>query len=115
MVRGKYLRTTKPAAETGRPADLVNRQLTATAPNQLWVADLTYVPTLSGWVYVAFITDVFSRKIVGWQASTRMYTDLALDALRMALWARRRAGDDLSGRTHRSDSKNRSAWSFRMV
>lgn len=61
--------------------DLVQREFTATAPNQLWVADITYVPTRSGWVYVAFVLDVFSRMIVGWQTSTRLYTDLALDAL----------------------------------
>ncbi|MCD2130139.1 DDE-type integrase/transposase/recombinase, partial [Rhodococcus ruber] len=91
-VRGKWPRTTKPAPETDRPRDLVERDFTATAPNQLWVADLTYVRTQSGWVYVAFVLDVFSRMIVGWQTSTRMYTDLALDALKMGLWARRRAG-----------------------
>ncbi len=103
VVRGKYPRTTRPAPETGRPGDLVNRKFTATRPNELWVADLTYVQTLAGWVYVAFVTDVFSRKIVGWQTSTRMYTDLALDALKMAIWARRRAGEDVTGLTHHSD------------
>lgn len=71
-VRGKFPRTTKPAPETGRPADLVDRDFTATAPNELWVADLTYVRTAAGWVYVAFVVDVFSRMIVGWQTSTRM-------------------------------------------
>ncbi|MEF9412469.1 IS3 family transposase, partial [Rhodococcus sp. IITD102] len=83
--------------------DLVERDFTATAPNQLWVADLTYVRTQSGWVYVAFVLDVFSRMIVGWQTSTRMYTDLALDALKMGLWARRRAGQDVTGLVHHSD------------
>jgi putative transposase len=102
-VRGKWPRTTKPAPETGRPRDLVKRDFTATAPNQLWVADLTYVPTTSGWVYVAFVLDVFSRMIIGWQTSTRMYTDLALDALKMGLWKRRRAGQDVAGLKHHSD------------
>ena len=103
VVRGKFPRTTKPAPETSRPADLVKRDFTATAPNRLWVADLTYVRTDSGWVYVAFVLDVFSRMIVGWQTSTRMYTDLALDALHMGLWTRRRAGHDVTGLTHHSD------------
>ncbi|WP_204408817.1 IS3 family transposase [Brachybacterium muris] len=102
-VRGKCPRTTKPAPETGRPLDLVQREFTATAPNQLWVADITYVPTRSGWVYVAFVLDVFSRMIVGWQTSTRLYTDLALDALNMGFWNRRKAGQDVSGLIHHSD------------
>ena len=67
------------------------------------MADLTYVRTFSGWVYVAFVLDVYSRMIVGWQVSTRLYTDLALDALRMGIWRREHAGQDLSGLTHHSD------------
>lgn len=102
-VRGKYPRTTKPAPETGRPRDLVDRKFHATAPDRLWVADLTYVRTASGWVYVAFVMDVFSRMIVGWQTSTRMYTDLALDALHMGIYTRRKTGADLSGLIHHSD------------
>lgn len=102
-VRGAYPRTTKPAPETNRPADLVNRDFTATAPNQLWVADLTYIPTKTGFVYVAFVLDVFSRMIIGWQTSTRMYTDLALDALNMGLSARKRAGHSVAGLRHHSD------------
>ncbi|WP_183321429.1 IS3 family transposase [Flexivirga oryzae] len=102
-VRGKFPRTTRPAPETGRPKDLVDRQFVAAAPNKLWVADITYVRTETGWVYVAFVLDVFSRMIVGWQASTRMYTDLALDALNMGLFARRRAGHDVNGLVHHSD------------
>lgn len=102
-VRGKYPRTTNPAPETDRPADLVARDFTASAPDELWVADLTYVRTTAGWVYVAFVLDVFSRMIVGWQTSTRMYTDLALDALKMGLWARKRAGHDVTGLVHHSD------------
>ena len=95
--------TTSDGAETPRPADLVERQFVAEGPNQLWVADLTYVRTHSGWVYAAFVLDVFSRLIVGWQVSTSLRTDLALDALDMGLWARRRAGQDVAGLTHHSD------------
>ena len=101
--RQKGPRTTKPAPETGRPLDLVNRAFIASRPNELWVADITYVRTFSGWVYVAFVIDVFSRLVVGWQVSTRLYTDLALDALQMGIWARQHAGDDLAGLTHHSD------------
>jgi putative transposase len=103
-VRGKTKRTTIPADDPGsRPADLVDRQFTASAPNRLWVADLTYVRTWSGFVYVAFITDVFSRRIVGWQASRSLRTDLALNALEQAIWERNRAGIDLDGLVHHSD------------
>ena len=86
-----------------RPEDLVERKFVATAPNQLWVADLTYVRTHAGWTYVAFVLDVFSRMVVGWQVSTSLRTDLALDALDMGLWARQRAGQDVTGLTHHSD------------
>lgn len=101
--RAKGPRTTKPAAETDRPRDLVDRVFTASRPNELWVADITYVRTFSGWVYTAFVLDVYSRMIVGWQVSTRLYTDLALDALRMGVWRRERAGHDLTGLKHHSD------------
>ena len=90
-------------AETERPEDLVKRTFVATAPNQLWVADLTYVRTHAGWTYVAFVLDVFSRRVVGWQVSTSLRTDLALDALDMGLWSRQRAGQDVTGLTHHSD------------
>ena len=90
-------------AETERPEDLVKRKFVAAAPNQLWVADLTYVRTHAGWTYVAFVLDVFSRMIVGWQVSTSLRTDLALDALDMGLWARQRASRDVTGLTHHSD------------
>ena len=90
-------------AETERPEDLVKRQFVATAPNELWVADLTYVRTHAGWTYAAFVIDVFSRKVVGWQVSTSLRTDLALDALDMGLWERTRAGQDVAGLTHHSD------------
>jgi putative transposase len=103
-VRGKTKRTTIPADDAGsRPTDLVDRRFTAAAPNRLWVADLTYVRTWSGFVYVAFITDVFSRRIVGWQASRSLRTDLALHALEQAIWERNRAGVDLDGLVHHSD------------
>ena len=84
-----------------RPGDLVERRFRAVAPNRLWVADLTYVRTWSGFCYVAFIIDVFSRRIVGWRVSTSLRTDLALDALEMAIWARRT--EDLDGLVHHSD------------
>ncbi|WP_230883490.1 IS3 family transposase [Planomonospora sp. ID82291] len=103
VIRAKGPRTTRPAPETDRPADLVERRFTATAPNQLWVADITYIRTFSGWVYAAFVIDVFSRTVVGWQVATSLYTDLALDALEMALWKRRHTGGDLSGLVHHSD------------
>jgi putative transposase len=103
VIRAKNPRTTRPAPETDRPRDLVERQFTATAPNQLWVADITYIKTFAGWVYAAFVIDVCSRMIVGWQVSTSLYTELALDALDMALWRRRREGADLTGLVHHSD------------
>jgi putative transposase len=98
--RGKTRRTTTPQEGAARPADLVERDFSATGPNQLWVADLTYVATWSGFVYVAFVVDAFSRFIVGWQASWSLRTDLALDALEMAIW-RRQA--QLDGLVHHSD------------
>ncbi|WP_253820914.1 IS3 family transposase [Agromyces terreus] len=102
--RDKATRTTNgDGAETGKPADLVKRKFTASAPNQLWVADFTYIRTHSGWVYASFILDVYSRRVVGWQTSTNMRTDLALDALDMGLWERRRTGQDITGLIHHSD------------
>jgi len=87
-VRGRKRRTTIPAAVAARPADLVERNFQATRPNQLWVADLTYVATWAGFAYVAFVIDAFSRRIVGWRVSRSLQTDLALDALEQALYAR---------------------------
>ncbi|MEC5181529.1 putative transposase [Arthrobacter sp. CG_A4] len=101
--RAKGPRTTKPAAETGRPSDLLERRFTAKAPNRFWVADISYVRTFAGWVYAAFVIDVFSRRVVGWQVATSLYTDLALDALEMGIWARTRDGADLTGLVHHSD------------
>jgi putative transposase len=92
VVRGKARRTTIADERANRPADLVERDFTATAPNRLWVADFTYVATWSGVVYVAFVIDAFSRRIVGWKADTNMRTGLVLDTLEMALWSRDRAG-----------------------
>jgi putative transposase len=98
--RGKPHKTTTPDTSAAQPADLVERDFSATRPNQLWVADLTYVATWSGFVYVAFVIDAFSRFLVGWQAARSLRTDLALDALEMAIW-RRQA--QLDGLVHHSD------------
>ena len=97
--RTKRIRTTHPAAVSQRPADLVERVFAAIAPNRLWVADLTYVRTRTGFVYTAFVIDVFSRAIVGWVAAS-LHAELALDALEMAIWAR---GPDLPALVHHSD------------
>jgi putative transposase len=101
--RVKTPRTTVRATTPDSRPDLVQRAFTAPAPNRLWVADITYVTTLAGWVYAAFVLDVFARRIVGWQLSTNLYTDLALDALNMGIWCRRHAGADLSQLIHHSD------------
>ncbi len=85
------------------PDDLVEREFAAPAPNCLWVADITYVPTSAGWVYTTFILDVFHREIVGWQVTNHMRESLARDALTMALAAKYRAGEDVSGLVHHSD------------
>ena len=101
--RGRiWVRTTVGDDRLDRPADLVERRFRASAPNRLWVADLTYVKTHTGWVYVAFIIDVYSRMIVGWQASRSLRSDLAIDALEMAVHNRSR-NDDLEGLIHHSD------------
>ena len=86
--RGKGVRTTVPDAKAASPLDRVNRQFKAQRPNQLWVADFTYVSTWQGFVYVAFVVDVFARYIVGWRVSSSMQTDFVLDALEQALYAR---------------------------
>ena len=91
-VRGKTKRTTIRNDNAARPMDLVDRQFTALAPNRLWVADITYVATWSGFVYVAFVIDAYSRFIVGWRVSATLRTDLALDALEQGLWARKLDG-----------------------
>ena len=93
--------TTIPGELLARPADLVERDFTADAPNKLWISDITYVPTRVGFVYVAFVTDVFSRRIVGWRASRSLETGLALDALEQAIWDR--LDGDTTGLIHHSD------------
>ena len=103
VVRGKTRRTTIADAATDRPADLLERDFTAPAPNRRWVADITYVATWSGFVYVAFVADLFSRRIVGWRASTNLRADLAIDALEHAMWTRRRETAELAGLVHHSD------------
>lgn len=97
---GVKRRTTIPDPAAARPADLVKRAFTADRPNRLWVADFTYIPTWSGVVYVAFVVDVYSRRIVGWRAAAHMRTDLPLDALEMAIWTRDGKTDEL---IHHSD------------
>ncbi len=97
--RGKRCITTIPADMADKPLDLVNRQFTAERPDQLWVADITYVATWSGFIYVAFVVDVFSRRIVGWRVLKSLQTDLVLDALEQAVWARGKP----QGVTHHSD------------
>lgn len=99
VVRGRRQKTTIPDEAAARPADLVKRDFTAERPNQLWVADLTYVATWSGFVYVAFVIDVYARMIVGWRVSRSLRSDLALDALEQALWAR----PEIDGLIHHSD------------
>jgi putative transposase len=103
--RGKKIRTTAADPAAARPADLVRRQFSPAAPDRLWVADYTYVPTWAGMVYVAFVIDAYSRRILGWRAATTMKTALVLDALEQALWARRRGGrSDLAGLIHHTDA-----------
>ena len=92
VVRGRRVRTTIPELAADRPHDLVQRHFTATRPNQLWVSDFTFVATWRGFVYVAFVIDVFARRIVGWRASTSLRSDLALDALEQALYDRETDG-----------------------
>ena len=99
--RRRKVRTTTSDPSAPRPADLVARDFTAGAPNELWVTDLTYVPTWSGIAYVCFIVDAFSRMIVGWRVAAHMRTDMVLDALEMARWSR---GTRLEGLVAHSDA-----------
>jgi transposase InsO family protein len=99
VVRGRKCRTTISDDSAERPLDRVQRQFRATRPNQLWVADFTYVATWTGFVYVAFVIDVFARRIIGWRVARSMQTDLVLDALEQALWSRA----DAHGVVHHSD------------
>ena len=94
VVRGKVVRTTISDSKALCPLDRVNRQFKADRPNQLWVSDFTYVSTWQGWLYVAFVIDVFARRIVGWRVSSSMRTDFVLDALEQALYARQPERDN---------------------
>ncbi len=103
--RGRRVRTTTADPAAARPADLVERNVNPLAPNCTWVADFTYVPTWSGMVYVAFVFDAYSRRILGWRAATTMKTTLVLDALEQAVWTRQQAGViELDGLIHHSDA-----------
>jgi putative transposase len=99
--RGKVVRTTIANVVAPCPLDRVHRQFKADRPNQLWVSDFTYVSTWQGWLYVAFVIDVFARRIVGWRVSNSMQTDFVLDALEQALYARQPEQSD--GLVHHSD------------
>jgi putative transposase len=100
-VRGRIVRTTVPDPKQPCPLDRVNRQFRAERPNQLWVSDFTYVSTWQGWLYVAFVIDVYARRIVGWRVSRTMHTDFVLDALEQALYARQPERD--GSLVHHSD------------
>jgi len=101
--RAKGPRTTIAGTGPDSRPDLVARAFRAEAPDRLWVADITYCRTFAGWVYAAFVIDVFSRRVVGWQLSTSLRTDLALDALEMGLWTRQHCGRDPKNVVHHSD------------
>jgi len=113
--RAKGPRTTVPSSVLDTRPDLVERAFAATAPNQLWVADITYCRTFAGWVYAAFVIDVFSRRIVGWQLSRSLRTDLALDALEMGIWTRTHAGQAVDGVIHHSDRGGQSGFNYRRL
>jgi putative transposase len=101
-VRGRaWMTTTQSEPDAQRPTDLVERDFTATRPNQLWVADFTYVATWRGFVYVAFVIDIFARRIVGWRVAASLHTDFVLDALEQAIYDRCR--DDVGDLVHHSD------------
>jgi putative transposase len=103
--RGKAWKTTVSDPAADRPADLVQRRFNPLRPNVLWVADFTYVATWVGVVYVAFVIDAYSRRILGWRAATSMHTQLVLDALEQAVWVRRRQGSaTFSGLVHHTDA-----------
>ncbi|MFV2196892.1 IS3 family transposase [Nocardiopsis sp. LOL_012] len=103
ITRSKGPRTTMTGAAPGPRPDLAERAFTADAPNRLWVADITYIRTFNGWVYAALVIDVFSRRVVGWRVSKPLRTDLALDALEMAVWNRQHVGRRIDGLVHPSD------------
>ena len=109
---GRKVRTTVPDSTAPRPPDLVNRDFHAEAPNRLWVVDFTYVPTWSGMAFTAFVSDVCSRRIVGWRTASRMPTELPLDALEMALWTRARNGEDVTGVIQHSDAGSQGGFNW---
>ena len=103
-VRGKPRRTTIADPAAARPADLVQRQFGPSAPNRLWVADLTYVSTWSGFAYVAFVVDAYARRILGWRVASTMATSMVLDSIEQAIWTRQREGVfDLKDVVHHTD------------
>jgi putative transposase len=103
-VRGRVKRTTLADPTAARPADLVSRQFGPPAPNRLWVADLTYVSTWSGFAYVAFVTDAYARRILGWRVAATMATSMLLDSIEQAIWTRQREGVfDLKDVVHHTD------------
>jgi len=111
--RGKRRRTTVPDPAAARPADLVSRRFSPPAPNRLWVADFTYVPTWSGMVYVAFVIDAYSRRILGWRVATSMHAALVLDALEQAIWTRQRDGTgDLAGLICHNDAGSQGGFNW---
>ncbi len=101
--RGRVKRTTIADPVAPRPADLVQRRFTPVAPNRLWVSDITYVSTWSGWVYVAFVIDAYARRILGWRLSTSMTTTLVLDAIEHVIWTREREGWNVKDVVHHTD------------
>ncbi|TDQ46320.1 putative transposase [Actinorugispora endophytica] len=103
ITRGKSPRTTVPGPAPDTRPDLVERSFSADAPNRLWVADITYIRTFAGWVCAAFVIDVFSRRVVGWQVSKSLRAGPALDALEMAVWNRAHVGRRIDGLVHHSD------------
>jgi putative transposase len=103
VVRGRVKKTTIADPDHHRADDLVRRRFAPRVPDRLWVMDMTYVSTWSGWVYVAFVTDAYARRILGWRCGTSMTTQLVLDALEQAIWTRRRAGDTLESVVAHSD------------
>jgi putative transposase len=102
-LRGRVKRTTVPDPTAERADDLVGRDFAPLAPDRLWVADLTYVSTWSGWVYVAFVVDAYARRILGWRTATTMTTSVVLDALEQAIWTRTRTGTALASVVAHSD------------
>jgi putative transposase len=115
--RGRRFITTRHDPAAVRPPDRVQRDFTAAAPNRLWIVDFTYVPTWAGMAFTAFVSDVYSRRIVGWRTAASMPTELPLDALEMALWTRARAGHcdakgQLGGLIHHSDAGSQGGFNW---